>query len=373
MNYMGFTRALYYPTIDIRNWDWTKSAALFWDNIQTIVPETMGNPYEERITRILSDEGILTPYHVNPDLDIVRDLTSEVTEFIDTNEGIEYLTNARRDRIALHQEKLPSEIRRLIGLHSEKLPREVQRYLDRNRQRGDWVEVDSRFAGFYMSLLANKICEHERMVLLTDDSLASRLTEKAKFDNQVRLGRRGDLIRNESNVNLSQGVLSNLALQGIRFSPDTTVEKILEFKRTHQDELGLFRNNLERLVSEIPDDLKFEQVQRHVEDIYINEFKPEYNNFKKALDGFRLKWINDHVMKIAFFRGGTGALLPFILGATIPQALLAGAGISIITSVISYNQQKQEMLRENPYSYLVSAENQLSRDDFRRAIRNRIY
>ena len=82
MNSMGFTRALYYPTIDIRNWDLTKSAALFWDNIQTIVPETMGNPYEERITRVLSDEGVLTPYHVNPDLDIVRDLTSEVTEFV---------------------------------------------------------------------------------------------------------------------------------------------------------------------------------------------------------------------------------------------------------------------------------------------------
>lgn len=375
---MGFTRALYYPTIDIRNWDWTKSVALFWDNIQTIVPETMGVPYEERITRVLSDEGILTPYHVNPDLGFIRDLAQEVTKFIETNEGFDYLVKARRNTTSLHQDKLPREIRELSRLHPEKLPHEVRHYLEEDIHRNGWLEVDSRFAGFYMSLLANKICERERMVLLTDDGLASKVTEKARLDNQVKLvgsrRRYGFDERNErANLSLSQGILSNLALKGIRFSPDTTIEKVLDFKRKHQDELGLFRNNLEKLVSDIPEDLTYEQLQQHVEDIYINEFKPSYNNFKKALDGFKLKWINDHVMKIAFFRGGTGALLPFLLGATIPQALLAGAGISIITSAISYNQRKQEMLQENPYSFLVSAENQLSRDDFQRTLRNRIY
>jgi hypothetical protein len=78
-------------------------------------------------------------------------------------------------------------------------------------------------------------------------------------------------------------------------------------------------------------------------------------------------------MKVSFFNGGTGALLPFFLGATIPQALLAGAGISIVTSVVSYNQEKNRILRENPYSFLVSAENELSKEDFKKALVNRIY
>ena len=38
-NNMMFSRALYYPTIDIKNGRWLKSAALFWDSIETIVPE----------------------------------------------------------------------------------------------------------------------------------------------------------------------------------------------------------------------------------------------------------------------------------------------------------------------------------------------
>ena len=34
---MAFTRALYYPTIDITNDEWLKTAVLFWDEINTIV------------------------------------------------------------------------------------------------------------------------------------------------------------------------------------------------------------------------------------------------------------------------------------------------------------------------------------------------
>ena len=36
---MAFTRALYYPTIDISNEEWLKTAILYWDEINTIVPQ----------------------------------------------------------------------------------------------------------------------------------------------------------------------------------------------------------------------------------------------------------------------------------------------------------------------------------------------
>lgn len=375
---MGFTRALYYPTIDIPNWDWAKSAALFWDNIQTIVPESIKNPYEGRVSSVLNGEGVLTPHRVNPDHTVVRELANDVKKFINTNEGFEFLVKGRNDSATIHIEKLPRDIRRISKLHPEKLPYEIQNILENDLHRDGWLQVDNRFAGFYMTLLANKICERERLVLLTDNTLASKLSEKAKLDNQrnvfVNEDRYWQRERYENSMlNLNQGILSNLILKGIRFSPDTKTEDVLKFKRKHQDELGLFRIKLEKLVSDIPTDIPFEALQQHIQDIYVNEFQPAYNNFKKSLDSFKLKWINDHVMKIAFFKGGTGALLPYLLGATIPQAVLAGAGLSLVTSVISYNQEKREMLRDNPYSYLVSAENQLGKDDFKRVLRNRIY
>ena len=48
-----------------------------------------------------------------------------------------------------------------------------------------------------------------------------------------------------------------------------------------------------------------------------------------------------------------------LLGLGLPQALLAGAGVTLITSLVSYNQDKQEKLRTNPYSYLLAIENRL--------------
>lgn len=374
---MGFTKALYYPTIDIENWDWAKSAALFWDNIQTIVPESITSPYDGRVTQVLSDEGLLTPYVVNPDHHIVRDLATDVNKYLETNEGFEYLIKGKRDNASIHLEKLPGHVRRISRLHPEKLPSEIRYLLGEEFQRKNWLEVDSKFAGFYMTLLANKICESDRLVLLTDDTLASNLSDKARLDNQRKVfGRERHLDYDSyenTTLHLSQGLLTNLILKGIRFSPDTKTEDVIKFKRKYPDELGLFRNNLEKLVSDIPEEIPFETLQRHVADIYTNEFLPSYNNFKKALSGFRLKWVNDHVMKIAFFKGGTSALVPYFLGTTIPQALLAGAGISVITSAISYNQEKQKTLRENPYSFLVSAENNLSKDDFRKALGNTIF
>lgn len=374
---MGFTRALYYPTIDIADWDWAKSAALFWDNIQTIVPATIENPYQGRVTEVLHKEGLLTPYTVSPDFHIVEDLTAEVTKHLETNEGFEFLVKGEHQNSFIHTDKLPRQIARISRLHPEKLSSEIRHLIRDDIERDGWLEVDSRFAKFYMTLLANKICERERFALLTDHTLSSKLSEKAKLDNQrnvIRRERPWEYERYENTtLHLSQGLLSNLILKGIRFAPDTRTEDIIKFKGKHLDELGAFRNALERLVSDIPSDASFEAVQQHVHDIYINDFQPAYNNFQKALTGFRLKWISDNLMKITFFSSGTTSLLPFLIGATIPQALLAGAGISVVTSVISYNQDKAKMLRDSPYSYLVSADNNLGKEDFQRSLRNTIF
>lgn len=374
---MGFSNALYYPTIDIGNLDWANSAALFWDNIQTIVPESIQTPYENRVTEVLSSEGLLTPHFVSPDHPVVRGLAVDVMNFLETNEGYDFLIRGNSPISSIHFDKLPRNIQRISRLHPEKLSDEIRFLLDEDIHKNDWLQVDSKFAGFYMTLLANKICERERLVLLTDNTLASKLSDKAKLDNQRKvLGNYRDWEyprHSNTTLHLSQGILSNLILKGIRFSPNTKTENIIKFKEKHKDELGLFRQNLEKLVSDIPEDIPLETLQQHVRDIYVNEFTPSYNNFKKALDGFKLKWINDHVMRVSFFRTGTGALLPYLLGATIPQALFAGVGISIVTSAVSYNLDKKQLLNQNPYSYLISAENELNKTDFKKALTNRIY
>ncbi len=53
---MAFTRALYYPTIDITNETWLKTAILYWDEINTIVPSSISHPYKQPATQFLSED-----------------------------------------------------------------------------------------------------------------------------------------------------------------------------------------------------------------------------------------------------------------------------------------------------------------------------
>lgn len=355
---MGFTKALFYPTIDIHNEEWLKNAVLFWDEINTIVPSSIDNPYQANTTQYLSDEGILKPLPVSPDRDFVEELTADTLNYLNTNEGFQLLTKGQGNRTVIHRDKLPRDVSRLFDIHPEKLPYEIQHQLRRSMTSEGWFRVDSNFAIFYMTLLANKICEQKSIALLTDNSLTSNFSDLVRLDNQIALkGRDYDYhhrMRNEKYIHLAQGLLTNLIIKGIKVTNASSLEDIIKFKKKHRDELGHFRTNIAKLTKDLKTDTSFEAMKQQVEDIYNDEFLPSYNNFKKALDGSGIKWVSDNFMKISVISTSATGLPMALLGLALPQALLAGAGVSIVSSLISYNQDKRENLRTNPYSYLLS-------------------
>lgn len=355
---MAFTKALFYPTIDIKNENWLKTAILFWDEINTIVPISINNPYKERTTQYLYDEGILKPIQVNPEDDFIEELASDTLNYLNTNEGFQLLTQGNR-RYAIHRDKLPRDISRLFDIHPEKLPYEIQYYLRDSLTGAGWLRVDGGFAKFYMTLLANKVSEYHGIAPLTDNSLTSNLSDLVRLDNQIAINNRErdydyQPHRRERYINIEQGLLVNMALEGISISESTSLEDVVKFKKKHQDELGLFRKNIENLTKNIPKDASLVQIRQMVEDVYINEFKPGYNSLANSLKGAGIKWAADNLMKVSFFSAGATAIPTALLGLSVPYALLAGAGISIISSLVSYNVDKQNTLRNNPYSYLLA-------------------
>ena len=90
---MAFTRALYYPTIDITNEQWLKTAILYWDEISTIVPSSIDHPYRQRTTQFLADEGVIRPLFVNSDMDLIDGLTDDVLNYLNSNEGYQVLNH----------------------------------------------------------------------------------------------------------------------------------------------------------------------------------------------------------------------------------------------------------------------------------------
>lgn len=354
---MAFTKALFYPTIDIKNENWLKTAILFWDEINTIVPASIDNPYQENATQYLCDEGILKPIQVNSENDFIEELASDTLNYLNTNEGFQLLTQGHR-QYTIHRDKLPRDISRLFDIHPEKLPYEIQYHLRHRLTNEGWLRVDGGFAKFYMTLLANKISEHYGIAPLTDNSLTSNFSDLVRLDNQIAIsGRERDYDyrpHRERYINLQQGLLVNMALESISISEPTSLEDVIKFKRKHQDELGLFRKNVENLTKNIPEDASLVQIRQLVEDVYINEFKPGYNTLTNSLKGSGIKWAADNLMKVSFFSTGATAIPTALLGLSVPYALLAGVGISIISSLVSYNVDKRNTLRNNPYSYLLA-------------------
>lgn len=360
--HMGFTRALYYPTIDITNEEWLKTAILFWDEINTIVPSSISKPYREPSTQYLEDEGLLKPFWVDSDRSFITELTSDTIDYLSTNEGFQLLTQTENDLYYLHREKLPMEINHLFKIHAQKLPREIQRELNHKITTDGWVNVDSNFASFYMTLLANKICDRHSIALLTDDVLTSSLTDKIRLDNQISLRDRRyyDDRDIQKHINIAQGMLTNLVIENVKIGA-SSIDDVVKFKRKYKDELGLFRTNIGKITNNVSEDKPLEAIKQEVADVYINEFLPSYNNFKKALNGASIKWTSDNFMKISLISTGATALPMAVFGLALPQALLAGAGISLISSLISYNVERRNLLSTNPYSYLLAVEKKLNR------------
>ncbi len=121
-----FGSALYYPHIDIADPKWLRSAVLFWDEIKTIAPRAIKNPYQGKDTKILWQEGFLEPLRcdLHPELldtlgkrvvglmdgDFFRhDLKIDANGSVDPNEGALF-----------HAEKIGRDIRlrfRRAGIH----------------------------------------------------------------------------------------------------------------------------------------------------------------------------------------------------------------------------------------------------------------
>lgn len=369
---MAFTKALYYPRIEVPDEGWLKTAILYWDEVKTIVPASMPEPYSGSTARELFDAGVLSPLHVHPGMACVERLAEKVFEYLGSTEADGVLIEGGlRQSDLIHPEKLP-ELRELVRMHPEKLPYAIEERLERMFHReGEWVRVDRPFAQFYMTLLATELSSSEGIALLTDLPASDRLAVNVRLDGKLgipslRFGdphwlryRRDWHHEQRAPGTLAPALLADLALQRIAVSPDTSVDSILRFREDHKGALGRFRSKLADLTKSIEGDLPLAALQQKVSDIYSNEVAPAIDELKDSLSSSRIKWAMESFLKTSMFSVPTsGAMVA--LGLAIPHALLAGAGISLTVSAVLYNCERRQELRRNPFSYLLSAESNLT-------------
>jgi uncharacterized protein DUF6236 len=370
---MPFSQAIYYPWIDITDDAWLKTSLLYWDSVRTIVPVSIESPYSSLTAQALQDSGFLLPLRVHSEMEEIEELVPEVMAHLDSPEGLALLAGGR-DGLThdIHIQKLPETMGRLADIHPEKLPYEIRRILGRigSRSRGNqWLRVDEGFAMFYMTLLANQLAERVDAAVVTPSPAAERVAISARLDAKLPLipwhrhgppwwreyeafGRRRRMPRR-----LAPGMLAELTVQRIAISSNTSVDDLLKFRDAHKDELARFRTEISNLAGAVNEDLPVEALRQRVSDIYSNQVDPAIADLKRALDGRRIRWLAEGLLKLASLSAGPALVAA---GVPVPTALLAGAGLSFVVLGTMYNVDKRDTLRKDPFSYVLSVKKELA-------------
>lgn len=371
---MPFSQVIYYPWIDITDDSWLKTSLLYWDSIRTIVPESIESPYSSQTAQALQDTGFLLPLRVQSGMEEIEELVPQVLKHLNTREGVELMLGGTHGgRHDLHIEKLPYGLGRLAKIHPQKLPHEIRHLLSKigspSRRGNEWLNVDEGFAMFYMTLLANQLAERVGAAVVTPLPAAEQVAFAARLDSQMELipwGRSGPSWWREYEAfsprrrmprTLAPGLLSQLAIQRISISPNTSLDDLLKFKEAHKDELARFRTEISTLASAVENDIPIEALRQRISDIYVNQVDPAISDLKKALDSRRIRWFGEGLLKIASLSAGP---LLMAAGLSVPTALLAGAGLSLVVLGTTYNLEKRESLRKDPFAYLLSVEKELA-------------
>ena len=369
------SQALFYPWIDVPNDAWLKASILYWDSVRTIVPESIDAPYSSDTGRALEGAGFLVPLRVHPDMEEIQELTDDALSYLSTTEGVELIVAENRDnRHDIHVEKLPYRFGHIAELHPEKLPYEIHNVLRSAAapsERGpEWISVDHGFANFYMTLLASRLAERVGARLLTSLPAADRLAVAARLDAQLnglipwRMARGWREYeaygpRHRMPRHLAPGMLATLAIERMGIAVDTPIDRLIDFRTRHADELALFRAKVDHLAQSVDADLPTEALRQHIAGLYNNEVAPAIANLKAALKGRSIRWMSEGLLKVAFLSAGSSTML-VAAGLAVPTALLAGAGLSLIVSGTMYNIDRRESLRTNPYAYLLSIQQELA-------------
>lgn len=352
---MSFTHALYYPWIDIRDLDWLKSAALYWDRISTIVPRSIAAPYESIEAKALQEEGVLSPLRVEADMPEVRQASQDFETHAHRPEAMAVLLPP--GVVMAEEDWEVRESREHTFLHPDKMDAELRSRLLQTRQAeraGRWLKVNRDAANCYMTILAGTLAQNRGLALLADEQ---------RFEPLANLVRRGEA--RAAGVpgarRMGEAALAHLSLQVVNITPDMPVEKILKFRRDHRDELARFRQAIGTLASQLDDEFpSLQAFQQQVHDVYVNELEPASDDLKSSLRAAGIKSFVSSLKTAAFSTPlsflPAAVLAPTLGPLAMPAALFAGAAFSITAQFITFRLDRQNLLRKNPYSYVLAAQ-----------------
>ncbi|BAF86337.1 hypothetical protein AZC_0339 [Azorhizobium caulinodans ORS 571] len=381
-----FGSALYYPHIDIPDREWIRSAIIFWDRIKTIAPLSIENPYQNKDTHILYEEGIIEPLRCEL---YPQTLDSLATKIINLVEGsltckvgsedpnahtllkAEMAGNIVRDNVRsahIHPKKFSHMLINFIekmkysptnsSPNSDKplkfAPelREIMHYYGRSGNEDNWLIVDNFFAAFYMSALAS---------LLAKDTGLSALTNE-----EMPLGFSLQSVLSDINKNLpegkdnSKGALVSFVMETIRIDPQTDIQKIINFRRSRETQIAELSAQFSEISAKLPLFETETDLKENVKDTYSKKIRPKLESLKDELNDVGISSIWEGFQRAVTYTLPAGSAIGCLTGITGTTLIAAGAAIAITDVAIKNHLASKKIRRASPYTYLLDVKRKFS-------------
>lgn len=322
---------------------------LCWETIWTIVPEGMERP-SGKIDKNLSDQRIVRSLPVASYSKAVR-LAGDAVDKVFEQGGLETVLQSSGDGYtALYDENVADRIR--SSLHYGKLPSEFSGSAGTRRDK--YWKVSENFAAAYMAVLAKYLADQNHLSLVTD--------RQSEYDRSciAALGRPappGDLSLNEllddeGKISYAEGLLHQFIVRDLQIDPETPLSKLAAFRGKYPSEVSRYREALQNWASdETLRSALLQSDESRLRNWCKTNIEPPLSDIAAALRGFGIGCTMGQAVKIsAMTLPVSGVAITTGLPATI--ALGTQIGISLLTSVAKYREDRKKALDGKPYAYL---------------------
>ena len=342
---------LYYPTINIEDGEWLRSAAFYWDEVCSIVPYEGFDDFSPEI-RYMLERRQYRPIFPQEMLN-----SSYANDFVETVKSRMRPTFSKRDEFnrrieRVHREKIYDPHTSTL-VHYKKFPNEFAEKLieigNITTDESGWIEMDARLANVYMKTLAEYVALHDARDVAISSDKASKISE----------------IYQPTKLHQKSQTLS-ISLQGCLPVPamDVPFETLLDFKENRRSDLYELQVKIQKLEWA----LAHCESQAEVKSI-IQAFKASWEHeLEQAEKLFRSERISMWMGALVAFVGAVGDSSDVLtwaqdMGGISWSSSAVGAAIGMYGLVAvgvqarNYRNKIKKDQRDKGFAYIIGAQN----------------
>lgn len=344
--------ALYFPSIEFRDYRWLWTSALLWDNIYRIQPDGF-TPDEPDNVKALCEEG-----------DVGIPLRPALYAGAVAKEFMDKVNSGRWGAAALDRNSINADYAKI---HHDKIDVQIRQLLISRgaaASHEQWLYVPTDFEALYMTYLAKKMAEKNNLQPVSDANAAWTALTYYNVDNLET-----QCIPEDMPAALAMLMIENFVPQNIT---DIRPKELLEFRRKFPDERRNFMRAIQNAAKQLAncqDPAVVEDIVRTIQDDIARAIK----DLKRSMETLGAETFAG--FKTVSFPMATSVMAK-ILPLEFSQSVVLGTtGLTLgaIAGITSYRAKAKKLCREHEFAYLVHAQKTLSNTGAAGDVPRRLY